>query len=186
MGALTEKAVELIVDYFGVSSYPARKAYLSTIGAPFQWQLERMFPDEPKARELACAEFDSWRHEMYTHALAFPGALEFLQRLNRRHHVAVVSSTPTDILLRWFITRGFLPQIVGHSEGDDKAVQISRAVGDHPLRPYFIGDAPRDAEYARTAGVEFIGVAHTIPLHEWPSEARVVSTITDVEGVLFA
>ena len=165
MPALTEIATELIAQRYEVSAEAARCRYLETTGADFATQLEELFPKHPANADISAA-FELRKAQALDRTSPFDDALPTLRRFRSRgvrqfvcsstRHELVAASLRRSGLVRW------LDGYIGHQPGRDKARQIGKLVNEHGLDPrmtLFVGDSPRDADFARSAGVRFRGVS---------------------------
>jgi phosphoglycolate phosphatase-like HAD superfamily hydrolase len=159
MPALERAAVRVISLYHSISKHAARRLYRSTIGASFPEQLEELYPSNPR-NALAARVFATEQVHVYERARVFPRTLAGLDFLRTScHDFVVVSSTSYThvaiVLARELGPEELLCPVLGREAGT-KAEQLTILQAD-----CLIGDAPRDAEYARRAGARFIAVEHT-------------------------
>jgi len=71
MGELTKIAVEVMVQYYGISHYEAKNKYIETSGLPFCQQIEMIFPSDPKNKKAA-EEFERRKLINFFSASSFP------------------------------------------------------------------------------------------------------------------
>ena len=164
MPILTEIATTLITERYGVDAGFARARYLETTGADFATQLEEIFPSHVSNADVA-AEFEQRKERALRGTRPFDDAMPTLQLLRTKSVRQFVCSSTRDELVGAALERtgliACLDGWVGHRPGFDKALQIASVVREHGLdatTTLFIGDSPRDAEYARGGGVSFRGL----------------------------
>jgi phosphoglycolate phosphatase-like HAD superfamily hydrolase len=96
---------------------------------------------------------------------AYPAALEAIPRLAARFDLYVASGLPQEILEADLVRHGFAPgqfRAVWGSDsrgGADKGEHLKRIAARGYRDVLFVGDATRDLEYAKEAGVKFFRVA---------------------------
>jgi phosphoglycolate phosphatase-like HAD superfamily hydrolase len=95
---------------------------------------------------------------------AYPAALETLPRLSADFDLYVASGVPQDILADDLVRHGYDRRLfqgiwgADRKGGADKADLLKRITARGYRDVLFVGDANRDLEYARTAGVKFFRV----------------------------
>jgi phosphoglycolate phosphatase-like HAD superfamily hydrolase len=168
MPFLEKAAIAVIRHYYNVDRDWARLKYRRSIGLPFETQLVEAFGWTP-VQINAIPRFEFLKARYYrAHAKPFKDVVDVLTELATRGiRRSVVSSTKA-WMVKDFCERYALPvsDICGNDTGDDKAEQIMALVKAHgPAK--FYGDALRDANYARAAGVPFIGIVGTFTPEEF-------------------
>ena len=184
MPFLTQQAVELITSHYGLSRERALALYLSTSGEVFARQIEELFPDHP-ANPAVAEAFEKRKREGLPQCKVFPDVRSALE-LWHRHGVTqfVCSSTREDLVGAFLADQGILPLLdgyVGYHDAFDKGSQIEyvvRAYGFPPNRVLFVGDSIRDADFARKAGVRFLGIEGTFAKRDFAS--RGLASLSDL------
>jgi len=180
MRGLERAAVAVIARWYDVPRDEARAKYRDTIGQPFPMQLVEAFGSYDIR---ACSEFEYMKRHLYQYAKPCPQAPFVLSELvNKGMRTAVVSSTNV-ALVKDFAERNALAlcDITGLSIGMDKAALIRTLKHVHGYE-LFVGDAIRDAEYARRAGIRFLGVCGTFSNEDW--ERAGLPHVAVLKGVL--
>lgn len=188
MPGLQELAVGLFVERYGLPEVEACERYRETIGAPFERQLEQIFPKD-KRNERTALNFRALKFRSLRTAQPFTDVREALRLLLTYGWVVFIVSSTELRWVNWFIERNHLEflvtNVLGNEGGDTKAAQISSLVDELKLLPCevtLIGDAPLDAEYARQAGVSFLAVTTTFPKEifdrrDLPSEPSLLEAV---------
>ena len=145
---------------FGMNNHAATQVFLG----------ERWTP--ALAAEVAARKEALYREETRRDARAFPGARDWLARLQRAGwRQALGSSAPwanIEVVLDALDIRRYLDAL---SSGEDFAskpdpalfLHAARAIGVEPARCVVVEDAPAGVEAARAAGMRCIAVATTHP-----------------------
>jgi 1L-myo-inositol 1-phosphate cytidylyltransferase / CDP-L-myo-inositol myo-inositolphosphotransferase len=175
MGALSEAAVGLLREAYGMSTEVAYDAYRNTTGMDFATQLEEIAPGNPRNPELA-RRFEAVKADLLRSSGPFADALAVLADLNRLGiGVSVCSSTRQELVTRFCARTGISDLAEGvHGLTDDRTKrdqleQIMRATGLPPRQLLFVGDSLYDARIARRLGIGFIGVARLFTPDEFAS-----------------
>jgi phosphoglycolate phosphatase-like HAD superfamily hydrolase len=185
MRQLIELGVYMMARGLGLTYPEAREAYWSTIGAPFATQLEEVAPGVKGNRQLVL-EFEDKKTALIRVAGLHVRALDVLDALRREGAELFVVSSTREALVHEFTQRTGIAErvdeVTGNREGDDKGCQIASLM-NHRLasQAVFVGDAPRDAVYARRVGVDFLGVEHTFPREEFLK--RGLDSVPDLRAV---
>lgn len=172
MPKLRDLATRIIADGYNIHIDQADKQYMATIGRTFHEQLEWMYPDSPLNERLA-SEFYDRQEEAYKNVRLHAGVIETIEFLNTTPFTYGVCSS-TDDAIAYGVIKRLLPEFSGVITGrrfGSKFSQLRAHFGytDKDKR-WFIGDAPFDAETARNAGGNFVGVTHTFDI--WVSSGR--------------
>src|SRR3989338_725479 len=131
-------------------------------GEKFRYVYERILqqPYTPEIARRLHRQFEAETTEAIIHASVRPGADEFLAGLDRSRVVALLSSTPHEILLRILEGRGwqhYFHQVRGAPV--DKAMWLLRFREQQHLAGSDVvvfGDADEDGVSARAAGCRFV------------------------------
>jgi phosphoglycolate phosphatase-like HAD superfamily hydrolase len=164
MGFLTDLAVGLIVDEFGLTRPEATDRYLATAGADFHSQLVELFP-EVGATALIARRFETVRATWMPQCEMFTDVLPALEQLASAEVPVFVCSSTSVPLVQDFCRRHALQcrftSIDGWMPGHDKALQVARVIDLTGLRSdeiVFVADSRRDVDIARDIGTRFVGL----------------------------
>ena len=167
MPTLTAIATALITEQYGIDVEVARRRYLETAGTDFATQLEELFPSHLANGEVG-AEFERRKEHALRDVRPFAEAMPTLRRFQSEGVRQFVCSSTCDHLVVAALQRtGLLACLdgwTGYDAGFDKGLQIRSLVAEHGLdsaRTLFLGDSPRDSDYARRGGVTFRGIARS-------------------------
>ena len=133
-------------------------------GDKFRHVYERILkrPYPPEIPAALHARYEAETTQQIIAAPEVPGAERFLREAGRGREIALLSSTPHDVLTeiidrrRW---RAYFRQVQGAPV--DKADWLRRARESRGLAPetlLFIGDTEEDAQAAAAAGCAFLGI----------------------------
>lgn len=169
MPFLEKAAIAVMRRYLSLNRDVARERYRRSIGAPFAIQMVEAFGPIPLVTEAMIPRFEFLKARFYrAHAKPFKNVVDVLTELAARGIRRSIVSSTSAWMVKDFCERYALPvsDICGNDLGDDKAQQIMTLVKAHgPAR--FYGDALRDANYARAAGVPFVGIVGTFTPEEF-------------------
>ena len=167
MSELSVLGIGIFRRGFDLTPQAAAEAYRATAGAPFNVQLEEFAPGGQANCQLG-DEFETAKVAIFEGAELYEDALGLLESLIADGtKLAVVSSTREELVHEFALRTGLAARVdcvLGHRGGDDKTIQILQAlkwINGSPESAIFVGDAPRDADYAGRAGVDFLGIEHT-------------------------
>ncbi len=170
MPVLEDLALETIAHWYA-PAWPAeivRERYRATSGRPFQQQLELLFPDSPVNFDAA-ADYDASKRDRLGNTEAFADVWRVLRRLrDMGAWLACCSSTERSLVvhtLRRTQVIGALDVVLGWPP--TKAEQVSAYAGANAV---LVGDSLQDGEYARQAGVRFLGVQHLFSYEQFAVE----------------
>jgi phosphoglycolate phosphatase-like HAD superfamily hydrolase len=133
-----------------------RHVYETMLGQPYTAQIEaslqRRFESTTTARIIEAPEI--------------PGSDEFLRRASRSRPLALLSTTPHEILAQIVNGRGWA-ELFGQVRGApvrkaEWLVEFSKAAGQAPDQVLMFGDTVEDAEAAAQAGCRFVGVGRAL------------------------
>ena len=164
MPFLTELAVELITEQYGMATSLARERYLETSGLTFASQLQEIFPGHPRNTAVAAAFEVRKAAGIYDQPL-FADTIPVLRYL--RHQgvkTSVCSSTRHEIIIEY--TRrvqlaAWVESVTGYRIGQDKSAQIDATLTRQWLAPdsvLFVGDSWKDYVLAREKNMRFIRI----------------------------
>lgn len=164
MPFLSDLAVTLLTQHYGVSPQQARRRYRETSGVDFASQVAEMFPGHPANGEVI-ATFERRKLEAILAQPAFPETIRTLRALRQRGiHCFIVSSSPPETVAAYTRRHGIdslLDDCRGLAPGFDKVGQLQSILQERELHPdevLFVGDSLRDHDVASALGVRFVGV----------------------------
>lgn len=157
------------------------------IGPPLKWSfMELAGMDEPRAMQAIDIYRARYFDVGWIDTRIYPGVADLLLGIKRAGgHVALASSKPAVLcerILAHFGLRKYFDNVTAiglNDHGSDKSWLISKALEDceDKSRAVMIGDRIYDAEGARKAGVDFIGVKYGYgALTEFENAAFVAET----------
>jgi 1L-myo-inositol 1-phosphate cytidylyltransferase / CDP-L-myo-inositol myo-inositolphosphotransferase len=184
MGVLSDVAVALLTETYGMSAETAWQAYRQTTGMDFAAQLERIAPGGRRNAELA-DRFADRKPDLVRDCIPFPRTLDALARLrNLGVTVSICSSTTHEIVERFCSDTGIddlVDDVSGLRPEHTKLDQLQAAVNGTGLRPdqvLFVGDSLYDVELANQTGTRFTGATGLFTAEEFARAG--VTTIVDL------
>src|SRR6266511_3952449 len=184
MGVLSDAAVALLTETYGMSAETARQAYRETAGMDFAAQLERIAPGGRCNAELA-DRFADRKPDLVRDCIPFPRTLDALARLrNLGVAVFICSSTTHEIVERFCADTGIddlVDDVSGLRPEQTKLDQLQATVNGTGLRPdqvLFVGDSLYDVELANQTGTRFTGATGLFTAEEFARAG--VTTIVDL------
>lgn len=183
MPLLTDLAVELLVDRYGLTVDEARGRYLGTIGMSFPDQLETMFSGH--AENVATAELYRQRKKAgYVASEELPNARRVPALLQAGGAVVfIVSSTELDLVQRVVVNLRLPGTVV--TCGGRKLDQLEYVASNSSGSLFFIGDTPYDALLADQVGARFLGVTHTVDRDEFLDHVTTTPGLGEAYEALF-
>jgi len=170
MPILTENAISLIQAYFEVDYKQAEKAYLSSVGRPFSFQLKEAFPGHPNL-ERAIDSYETL-HEQRAHSFPVGRNTQYLLEILKRQHykTALVSSTRRELIQRHMPQVMALPFdfIEGQKDGFNKRDQVEYVIAEAAIPEslvWMFGDTHHDERVAFFAGINFRMISHPTSLY---------------------
>lgn len=162
MPFLTEVAVELIIEQYGMEASLARERYLETSGLTFAHQLQEIFPGHPRNTTVAAAFEVRKAVGIYAEPL-FADTIPVLRYLREQGVKTFVCSSTQDEILHQYAIRvqldAWVESLSGYRTGQDKSTQIDAVLAREQLAPeavLFVGDSWKDYLLARDKNMEFI------------------------------
>ncbi len=184
MGVLSDAAVALLTETYGMSAETAWQAYRETTGMDFAAQLERIAPGGRCNAELA-DRFADRKPDLVRDCIPFPRTLDALARLrNLGVAVFICSSTTHEIVERFCAATGIddlVDDVSGLRPEHTKLDQLQATVNGTGLRPdqvLFVGDSLYDVELANQTGTRFTGATGLFTAEEFARAG--VTTIVDL------
>ena len=187
MPMLTALATRLITERYDIPAAVARRRYLDTTGLDFASQLERIFPDHPANASVA-ARFEAAKRDEILRRPVFPEVTAALAFFRTRGIPTFLCSSTTPDLVTAYVERhglaGLLDATTGFRPGHPKDAQITGLLDAHGVRPeeaVFIGDSLSDGDFARAAGVRFVGLQRVCTAAEFRARGR--DSVADLAAV---
>ena len=164
MPFLSELALGLMVEHYGISPESARDSYRDTVGRDFSYQLDAIFPDNPKNTGVSTAFAERKRDQLVSHPI-FAEVIPTLQFFRRRAvRQFLCSSTRRGLVERYLAFHGidgYFDGCLGYEPGSPKDVQIASILEQQRLSPeevVFVSDSPHDVDFVENIGLRFIGI----------------------------
>jgi phosphoglycolate phosphatase-like HAD superfamily hydrolase len=166
MPALTELAVEVMTERYGVPASLARELYLSTCGLPFVRQVELVFPGD-RRNASASALFEAKKVGACASIAMSDEVHRTLERL-RELGVKIVVSSNNGVENVAAFTRSsrFVFDMAmgfgaGMAKGQPHFARVAAAFDVARQDMLFVGDSLHDGELAEQGRVPFLGIATT-------------------------
>ena len=164
MPFLTELAVELLTKNYSISKDEAKRRYLETTGMDFASQLNLIFPEHPKNKEVADI-FEAKKLKGILDEPVFPDTISTFKSFREKNiKTFICSSTKQEIIAKYcFMNKinGLIDGAFGYRPDFKKDKQIDFILQHYRLQPdevLFIGDSLRDFDFAKNKGIRFIGI----------------------------
>jgi CDP-diacylglycerol--glycerol-3-phosphate 3-phosphatidyltransferase len=191
MGFLTDLAVGLLADELGFGRAEAARQYLATAGSEFAAQLEELAPGQPGLAEVA-SRFEAEKTRRMRGCEMFTDVVPAVERLTAAGVPVLLCSSTRAPLVREFCEQYGLLQrfasVDGWGPGHSKSVQLVSGVAAAGFAGHevvFVGDARRDADVARAAGMRFVGLVRAgHPDALAGSGAKVVGSLSELAADL--
>ncbi len=189
MKGFADIAGDVISTYHGEITFDeARRKYFETSGNPFFQQLEAMFPNDPQNSEMAKI-FEERKIEGFFNSSFTPDVRHTINQLRKKGHIAGVASNNFQELIDKFVAREELEFdiVLGFRKGFEKGP----AHFDHVCEKFslskadltFVGDSLKDAEKARSYGINFVGICGTFKREDFlkfDSETRTIENLKEL------
>jgi len=192
MPFLTELAVELITEQYGMATSLARERYLETSGLTFASQLQEIFPRHPQNTTVAAAFEVRKAAGIYSQPL-FADTIPALRYL--RHQgvkTSVCSSTRHEIITEYTSRvqlAAWVESVSGYRTGQDKSAQIDATLTRQWLAPesvLFVGDSWKDYELAREKNMRFIRICRdSATLNADRDEVPVMESLEELRNLSY-
>ena len=190
MGELTKIAVEVMVQYYGISHHEAKKKYIETSGLPFCQQIEMIFPSDPKNKKAA-EEFERRKLINFFQHPPFPEAYKVLEFLHKKGlYIAVSSSNMQNVvdeyIKKYNINVDFA--LGWRGKGFEKGyshfefVRKKLSIGKEEI--VFVGDSLKDAEKAKNYGIDFIAKCGIFTRQDFQQNASPIAIIDDISELI--
>lgn len=162
MEGLTQTAVEVLGEVYGIPAEPAARKYVETSGLPFCEQVEQLFPGDTR-NERAAELFERRKLDRYFSETLEEGAVEIVDYLrSKKIGVAVSSSNLQEVIerflertpLRFDFALGYRKNF---SKGADHFRFLMRELSLTSGEILFVGDSLKDAERALSSEIDFVG-----------------------------
>ena len=173
MPFLTDLAVKLIGENYGMSKEEARSKYRETTGMDFASQMEWIFPNHPKNRKVTAA-FEASKLESILDQPLFPEVIPTLKFFKNGSIKRFICSSTKPEIISEYVKKYKIDNLIdgcqGHRRGFGKDKQIEHILKQHNLEPgkaIFVGDSLRDSDFAKDRKVRFIGICRIFDEREF-------------------
>lgn len=164
MPFLTELAVELLTKNYSISKDEAKRRYLETTGMDFAGQLNLIFPEHPKNKEVADI-FEAKKLKGILDETVFPDTIPTFKSFREKGiKTFICSSTKQEIIIRYCHMNkidDLVDGTFGYGPDFKKDMQIDFILKHYRLQPdevLFVGDSLRDFDFIKNKGIIFIGI----------------------------
>ena len=190
MGIYADRAAELIEENYQVTKVKARELYFQTSGLPFAEQLEVLFPNNPKNREVS-EKFESWKRSILPNLKVERAGAELIEKLKQQGFLTAISSNNLlEYVVQIVKNGGAKPDFVLGWDG--KEFKKGKPHIDYleknisiPRRQYLmLGDSPNDYRLAREAGVHFAALLREFPAEAFKKLDPSIPTLEKIEQLL--
>lgn len=184
MPFLSSLATDLITENYAISNEEARTRYLETTGMDFGSQVEEIFPQHPKNRDVVATMEAGKKRGILGHPLfaeVVPTLMFFKERNIKRF---ICSSTREEMVRQYAAKTGIddlLDGCFGYGPGFTKDQQIEFILRHYHLDPnevIFVGDSLVDYEFVRDKDVRFIAICRLFEEQEF--RERGLFTVRDL------
>jgi phosphoglycolate phosphatase-like HAD superfamily hydrolase len=162
---LTELAVKLITANYNISKEEAKRKYLETTGIDFAGQLNLIFPDYPKSKEVV-ETFEARKLKGILDKPIFPDTVPTLKSFReKRIKTFICSSTKQEIITRYCHMNkidDLVDGAFGYRHDLKKDKQIDFILQHDKLQPnevLFVGDSLKDYDYIKDIKVNFVRIS---------------------------
>ncbi len=182
-------AATVLEQSHGADYAYALENYRRTCGLPFDYQLEAIYPDDPR-NLVALREFDRLKKESYYQCSFFNDVPEVFALLRKKGlKLAVSSNNEQSIVESRFESVGGLDLILGFRKpdflkGKPHFSEISNKFSVQPSDILFIGDSLHDATMAQECGVDFVGREGTFTRQEFDDQSIAASVVISLKELL--
>ena len=187
MPFLSGLAVNLITENYAISNEEASRKYLETTGMDFGSQVEEIFPQHPKNRDVVATMEASKKRGIFGHPLfgeVVPNLMFFKERNIKRF---ICSSTQEEMVRQYAAKTGIddlLDGCFGYRPGFTKGQQIEFILQHYRLDPnevIFVGDSLMDYDFVRDKNVRFIAICRLFEEQEF--RGRGLFTVRDLTAL---
>lgn len=161
MGGFAQIASDALVRFWACDPQWAAEQYKETSGLPFPFQLEKIFPNDPKNRD-AVAYFDEEKRKAYKACPFFPEVRSALENLKAKGvRLAISSNNDQRLVEEKAAQLGFdFDRVLGYRpgflKGRDHFRWIEHTLKTPPPRMLFVGDSLHDGRMAQEYDIAFI------------------------------
>jgi HAD superfamily hydrolase (TIGR01549 family) len=161
MPFLTDLAVAILTDSYGMAAAEARTRYIATTGLPFKDQLEIIVPGDPRNNRAATI-FEEKKALNYTELLPIAHASETFHYLRDAGYRLIVSSSTTENLIDRFLAKHHITCDLALGDSDSRKKGkghfnfISNLFTIDFSSLCYIGDSLNDYKMATENDVRFI------------------------------
>lgn len=190
MGELTKIAVEVMMQYYGISSHEAKEKYIETSGLPFCQQIEMIFPSDSKNKE-ATEEFERRKLINFFQHPPFSEAYKVLKFLHKKGFCIAVSSSNMQNVIDEYIQKykmkvdfalGWRGEGFEKGYGHFEFVRKKLSIGKEEM--VFVGDSLKDAERAKNYGIDFIAKCGIFTRQDFQQNASPIAIIDNLAELI--
>ena len=165
MGFLTDLGVKLITENYNISKEEAKKRYLDTTGMDFAAQIETIFPNHPKNKEVV-ETFETKKIEAIFDYPIFPDVILILSYFKKKGIKRFICSSTKEEIINKYIKLNKIDNLLdgffGYRTNFKKGDQIDFIIKNYNIKRneiLFVGDSLRDYELIKDKGIGFIGIS---------------------------
>ncbi len=188
MPFLSALAVNLITTNYEISEEEARGRYRETTGIDFRTQMERIFPNHPRNREVVAA-FEARKLDGILDHPVFSEVVPTLMLFKSRHVARFICSSSTEEIVADYASKTNIADLIdgcfGYRPGLSKGQQIELILRQHRLDPdevLFVSDSLMDYEFVRDKGIRFIGIRRMFEEREF--QERGLCSVQDLSALI--
>lgn len=188
MTGFGEIAARVMREHFGCDYRWALNQYRKTSGLPFPFQLEQIFPGDPKNKNAA-TNFDVAKRHYYASRPFYSDVIPTLKWLkNCGMKVAISSNNDHSILscksdelkVTIDLILGYRPKFL---KGRHHFNWIQMQLGMGPSEIIFVGDSLHDAKMAQDCDIDFIAKSGTFSEEEFREQGIALHIISDLNSL---
>jgi phosphoglycolate phosphatase-like HAD superfamily hydrolase len=164
MPFLSGLAVNLMTENYAISNEEAGRRYLETTGADFGSQIEEIFPQHPRNRDVVATMEASKTRGILGHPL-FDEVVPTLMFFKDRNIKRFICSSTQEAIVRQYVSKAGIDDLLdgcfGYRPEFTKGQQIEFILHHYRLDPnevIFVGDSLMDCEFVRDKNVRFIAI----------------------------
>ena len=182
MSGFGEIASQVMDHHFACGLDWAREQYRKTSGLPFPFQIERIFPGDPR-NQPTVADFNDQKRTSYASRPFYADVEPTLAWLKENNFLAAISSNNDADLVKnklgpmenhFEMVLGFRP---GFLKGEDHFTWIFHKLSVSASEALFVGDSLHDARMARDSNIDFVAKTGTLTEQEFKEQGIAVSVI---------
>ncbi len=162
MPFLTDLAVQLMTENYEISREVARSRYRETTGMDFGSQMEEIFPNHPRNRDVV-ESYEARKRQGVLKRPIFPEVVPTLMLFKNRGVRQFICSSTREEIVTEYVRKidNLVDSCFGYRPGFEKDKQIEFILRHCSLDPdqvLFVSDSLRDYDFVKDQGVRFIGI----------------------------